>query len=118
MSSTEMVRKMMATPLECDELHVSKIELKSIKIQSNSPHEKSRARALGTTIVRIARSLSTNAAQQSTRAEYENDEQNGCDNQAAIIAIDWVLSDIILGSVDVTECIVADEAWRAIDLMC
>lgn len=84
----------------------------------NSPHEEARSSPLRAAIVAVAiRSFTANAAQQSERDEHENDEQNGADDEPAVIAINAVLSDVIVGGVEVTERIVAGDVRRRVDLL-
>lgn len=85
---------------------------------SNSPHEKSWTGSFGTAIVGVSRTFSTDSTQQSTCSKYENNEQYCCDYQASVIAINWILCYIFLGSVDMTEWIVANIVWCAVDLVC
>lgn len=110
-----MVKKIIATPLKRERIVQLMPEL--FVSLSNSPHEKASASSLCATIVAISiRSLSTNAAQQAKRDEHENDKQNGAYDKSAVVTINAVLSNVIIGSVKVTERIVSSNIRNAINL--
>lgn len=89
-----------------------------MKIAEFLPHQESCASTFCATIIAVTvRSLAADSTQQSERDEHKNNEQYGADNEASVVAVNAVLSNVIIGCVEMAESVVASDVGDRVDLL-
>lgn len=82
------------------------------------PHHEPCSSPLRATIIAIPiRSLPADSAQQSKCEEHKYDEQDGADNEASVITVNAVLSNVIVSGVEMSESVVSSNIRNSVNLL-